>query len=74
MAQDEEWKVVVDISLPGIGTRRASRRGGITYAGYNIRLHNIEQIYMRLRCLRIIFSLLTAVLIILCRVEVSKVE
>lgn len=67
MAQDEEWKVVVDISLPGIGTRRASRRGGITYAGYNIRLHNIEQIYTRLRCLRIIFSLLRAVLIKECK-------
>ena len=66
MAQDEEWKVVVDISLPGIGTRRASRRGGITYAGYNIRLHNIEQIYTRLRCLRI-FSLLRTVLIKECK-------
>lgn len=37
-----EWKVAVDILLPGIGTRRASRRGGLTYAVYNIRLHDIQ--------------------------------
>lgn len=40
--RNAELKVVVDISLPGIETRRASRRGGLTYTGYNIRLHRTD--------------------------------
>lgn len=40
--RNAELKVVVDISLPGIGTHRASRRGGLTYTGYNIRLRRID--------------------------------
>jgi len=40
--RNAELKVAVDISLRGIGTHRASRRGGLTYTGYNIRLHGID--------------------------------